>query len=293
MPTKKLEDYFDSQNIQGWEQLNEFYESRFRPEVQWIFRGQRGSCQGLKTSIEREIKEFRMDLEQAPDIERGLLRKFKRSCHHYVPDTPEESASLEWLALMQHHGAPTRLLDWTYSFFAALYFAIESADKQGYTVWALNTDWMDTPFKSVLSGYPDALQCWQSDPAVLRQETFKKLYNGKPPIALAGAVTPRRLSDRLVIQQGVFLCPGDVSRTFEENLIALLSPAKPESKDNFIKINIEASDQRDVRKHILLRLQRMNMNRATLFPGLDGFAESLKTLMASPTIFLAPGDEEL
>ncbi len=293
MPSKKLEDYFDSQNIQGWEQLNEFYESRFRPEVQWVFRGETGSCSGLKTTIEREIKNFRRDLEQAPYIERGLLRRFKRYCHHYIPNPPEEDATLEWLALMRHYGAPARLLDWTYSFFVALYFAIESADKSCWTVWALNTDWMGAPFRSVLSGYPDALQCWKSDRAVLRQETFKKLFNGTPPIALVGAVTPRRLNERLMIQQGVFLCPGDVSKTFEDNLIALLSRTKSDSKDNFIKIKIEASDERDVRRDILLRLQRMNMNRATLFPGLGGFAESLKTLMVCPAVFLAPGDEEL
>src|SRR5438093_2893211 len=36
--------------------------------------------------------------------------------------------TLEWLALMQHYGAPTRLLDFTYSFWIALFFAFEEAE---------------------------------------------------------------------------------------------------------------------------------------------------------------------
>jgi hypothetical protein len=65
---------------------------------------------------------FGIDLGKAPRIESGLLRRFKRQAHHYISNPPEENDPLEWLALMQHYGAPTRLLDWTYSFFVALYF---------------------------------------------------------------------------------------------------------------------------------------------------------------------------
>ena len=34
---------------------------------------------------------------------------------------------MEWLALMRHYGAPCRLLDWTHTFWAAVFFAIEKA----------------------------------------------------------------------------------------------------------------------------------------------------------------------
>jgi hypothetical protein len=69
-----------------------------------------------------------------------------RQCHHYTLHTPEADNVMEWLALMRHYGAPTRLLDCTYSFFAAVYFALEDfelEDAEGEcAVWALNSDWI-------------------------------------------------------------------------------------------------------------------------------------------------------
>jgi hypothetical protein len=102
-----------------------------------------------------------------------------------------------------------------------------------------------------------------------------------------GAVTPQRLNQRLVIQQGTFLCPGDVSKSFEDNLIGLLSKVKSESKANFMRLTIQVD--MNAKKDILLRLHRMNMNSATLFPGLDGFARSLKIWMAFPESLSHPG----
>jgi hypothetical protein len=298
MSSETLKEYFTSENTESWKQLNSLYESRFKAGIQWVFRGQKEDAWGLKSSLERELENVEIDLCYASDLERGLLRKFKRQCHHYISNIPDANDTLEWLALMQHYGAPTRLLDWTYSFFVALYFAVESATKSEQSgqkircaVWGLNSDWMGNPFGFALKQYPDALQVWEEDKPVLRPETFKASFVRQPPIALVGAVNPRRLNKRLTIQQGVFLCPGEVCKSFEENLIALLSNCKSESKANFIKITIEVT--LEAKKEILLNLQRMNINRATLFPGLEGFAQSLKTLMIFPSIFLHPGDEEM
>ncbi len=298
MPGDKLEEYLSLEYAHSWEEVNRFYEKLFADETQkhfvdkpqqWTFRGQSNTMWGLKSTLEREIENFGIPQKEAHELERGLLRRFKRQCYHYMENTPKERDSLEWLALMRHYGAPARLLDWTYSFYVALYFAIESVGECGCAVWALNASWMRQPFEAILNDYPDALQRCRLDPAVLRPATFRKLFTHKPPIPLVGAVTPRRLNERLVIQQGVFLCPGDVSRTFEENLVELLSKSQAEPKSNFVKLVIDV-DQR-TKNDILLRLQRMNMNRATLFPGLEGFAQSLRTLMTKPKIFLDPGDE--
>jgi hypothetical protein len=80
-------------------------------------------------------------------------------------------------------------------------------------------------------------------------------------------VNPYRLNKRLTIQRGLFLCPGDVSTSFENNLLSM-----NKSKDNVIKYRIPQK-----RKYEFLeKLFSINISRTTLFPGLEGYAQSLK-----------------
>jgi hypothetical protein len=95
-------------------------------------------------------------------------------------------------------------------------------------------------------------------------------------------VNPYQLNERLVIQQGVFLCPSDVCRPFVDNLKNLWTYSGRVPDHKLIKYTI-AVDKSE-RKTILRNLYRMNINHATLFPGLDGFAKSLETLLIFPHI---------
>ena len=73
----------------------------------------------LTTGLERACLLADGSLTRAPEHEKGIIREFRRRAHHYLPDATLLGDSLELLALMQHHGAPTRLLDWTYSLYVA------------------------------------------------------------------------------------------------------------------------------------------------------------------------------
>ena len=113
--------------IQNWNDLIKMYKGddgeKGLAEHGWIFRGHKKSEWCLKSSLERALDDFDLELEKALRIEGGLLRQFKRQLHHFGVPAPEDDDIMEWFTMMQHYGAPTRLLDWTHSFFAALYFA--------------------------------------------------------------------------------------------------------------------------------------------------------------------------
>jgi len=60
------------------------------------------------------------------DFESWLIENFKRGAPALERDIPDYEDHIEWLFLMQHHGMPTRLLDWTKSILIALYFVVSS-----------------------------------------------------------------------------------------------------------------------------------------------------------------------
>src|ERR1700692_3020410 len=85
----------------------------------WIFRGHSSANWLLKSTLERRTPEG----ESGFFNEFNIIREFQGRAHnslgaHQIPSQPGE-----WLSLMQHFGAPTRLVDFTRSPFVAAYFA--------------------------------------------------------------------------------------------------------------------------------------------------------------------------
>jgi hypothetical protein len=100
------------------------------------------------------------------------------------------------------------------------------------------------------------------------EEPASKLFLESPQVTAAWPINAVRHNERLVIQRGVFMVPGDVTQPFMKNLRAL-SPH--EGTKNIIKIVIPHRE----RQAVIRKLFDMGISRASLFPGLDGFAQSL------------------
>lgn len=235
-----------------------------KEQVKWVYRGESDSTWSLSSSLERTFSDFAIDKKNAETIETHMIRDFRRQ--YAGPDRDlVNKDTLYSLALMQHHGAPTRLLDFTYSPFVAVFFAIIGFKQS--SVWMINAEWLRTTKNSqVLKDYlakrkVDRTRTDESFKPLFLNNTYEFVY----------LENPLPLNQRLIIQQGVFLCPGSIKATMKENIKKMEGW---ESSDNILRVILKF-DKYQYRQ-ALNALNAMNINSASLFPGLDGFARSLR-----------------
>jgi hypothetical protein len=246
----------------------------------WLYRGQTEN-HPLTTSIERSLARWGIRLADATTIEFQTIREFRRRLRDPEHHRAQED-TLYCLALMQHHGAPTRLLDCTFSPFVAAAFAMENGifRADGKTsepvVWCFRGQWLENEAAKITTD-KRALAARRNKDARRNDQTFIPLYQIKtsriaspPRWKFVKTENPLHLNERLTTQQGVFLCPADLGSSFENNLKAMDGW---NSKDNVRKLLLRL-DQKKANT-FAQKLKEMNISFAALFPGLDGFAKSI------------------
>jgi len=219
-----------------------------------------------------------------------MLRRFKGAAHHHLMHIPDDDDLIEWLSLMQHHGAPTRLLDFTYSFAVATFFAAKGA-KQDFAVWGFNWSALASSASARFGLDEEVMRSGVSLHEAMHEKAnlfLRREASG----ALVFPVDPKRQNERRAAQQGLFLFPTDPSRTFNENLTCLYPKAHISQviEDEFVQTyDPEMHTGRQISRLKVLKyilplserfktlreLDKMNVHDASLFPGLDGLAQSL------------------
>ncbi|MBT8397081.1 MAG: FRG domain-containing protein [Gemmatimonadetes bacterium] len=269
-----------SEPVESWRELLDRYEE-FK-EGWWCFRGDCSNPGALKTSLERAaVDRWGRDWSELPEIEEGLMRRFGREAHLYLPSEPAEGDRIGWLSLMRHHGAPTRLLDWSFSFFVAVHFAVQRADPDApSSVFAMDLKRV----RERVDELEHLRELLRRDPNAKAEDTVEAIIDHSPRVPLIFPLNPWRMNRRLILQQSIFLVPGDITRSFMDNLRAVDDP------DNLL-VEIPLSNDRRFLEEATRELLSMNMSSATLFPGLDGFAENLTSLIPFP--YLRAVDSEV
>jgi hypothetical protein len=248
-----------------WEQLCKEVKKDYSG---WIFRAAKKRDQTLLSSFDRvyptsNCKESRWKYEAV------MLREFKRAVHHYQNNIPVDDDYLEWFALARHYGMPSRMLDFTYSFYVAAYLALaEAAEEDNALIWAINLDWLRDSVKPLY----EKLNIPEKERDLHCRTTFHRLFFETPPTFVI-PVRPTRLNDRIIMQQGLFLGACNINETFETNLISVANNNKHTLKSKIHKLLLST---KHLRKNAIKNLRGMNISSASLFPGLSGFTESLR-----------------
>lgn len=102
------------------------------PSPTWVFRGHSNSCQELQPKIGRFAEKYDVSKEIR------LFDEFKRWSVQYI--SPIITCDWDWLAQAQHHGLPTRFLDWTRNPLIAAFFACHEKEDEDGGVVAINAD---------------------------------------------------------------------------------------------------------------------------------------------------------
>ena len=246
----------------------------------WLFKGHSNSEWKLQSMIERSFDNYNLKADKYFNTEQKIIREFKRKAHNLLRQVPDEENIFEWLSLMRHYGAPCRLLDFTYSFFVALFFAIEqmifkdSTSSSECSIYALNLKLFDLEDNVFSKKYKIKSEIKKN--LITANKNSDKIidsfiFNEKNDNSFVFHITPYLLNERVIIQQGTFLIPWNINKNFEDNLE---KNREIRNDKKFIK-KIKIRMNKDERKEIIHGLHRMNINLSTLYPDIEGFSKSL------------------
>lgn len=223
-------------------------------------------------------------------LERHLLRNFRKYAYREVV---ERDSFWYWLTRAQHHGLPTRLLDWSYSPLVALHFATDdltTMDRPS-VIWMVN-------LLNIREQLPPLLKKALNDEGsiVFTVEMLAAFESPEPSqraFGISGETRGRRIAsladfDNLGKKREFLLFfepPSIDDRVVNQfALFSVLSnPTKPVDKFLQVKhvwrqIIIPAALKWEVRD----KLDQANVTERVLFPGLDGLSRWLKRHYSTP-----------
>ena len=220
MNDKRL--FFETE-LENWNdltRLNHGFISKF------VYRGQGDSNWGLSSSLERMVRLYHPNTFDFSGTIRCYEDKILKDFQWKYPvyeriNIPKEDDALEWCAIMQHYGAPTRMVDFTYSPYIALYMAIENTSAEFCSIWCLNQYVYTSPLLETYSRItgenfinPADFEKYIQEQVNMRLGDYV-IQDAQPGIFL---IRPRIPNERICRQQGLFAIPSDASVSFEDNV---------------------------------------------------------------------------
>ena len=238
-------------------------EQEYRPDLRrsrspYVYRGMTNASFQMVTSLRRNCKELQRALEPA------ILKNFAK---YAVIEDPSISQSV-WrqMILGQHHGLPTRLLDWTQSALVALHFAVSEEDlghmeDHDCMVWRID---MRELHSLLPEGYQQVMREFQAEVfsvdmlgrAAQNMEHYDRDMGNRSMVVLE----PPSINARIVNQYSFFS----------------VIPMGMDSVEDFLnrctQHSVKYVIDRKLRWRVRDMLDQLNMSERIVFPGLDGLS---------------------
>lgn len=249
--------------VSTWTELNDaLYSNSFDDRIQrfrspFAFRGMSRNDSDLRTSLVRLGGDF-------SQIEGHLLRNFRKYAHR---EAVAIDSIWNWLAVAQHHGLPTRLLDWTFSPYIAMHFATEShaGMAEDGVIWCVD-------FVRLKEYLPKKLrqELEREGSDVFTVEMLQEMAESLSDLQelakedFAVFLEPPSLDPRIIVQSALFSLMSSPEACLHDWLEKHGGLAH--------KVIIPADLKWEVRD----KLDQANINERIIFPGLDGLSRWLK-----------------
>ena len=294
----------------------------------YFFRGQADAKWGLQTSLERkyqaykeessetEIKEHNIPADKEQYFSNAFSKALEYKEEHAAIQTfyrlsslTENLSDIEILARMQHYGAATRLLDVTTSFFIALFFALEGYGNQDRAVWIFNRSYFYKHSNLIRNAVHfdleeekrEAFTKLMSDKDKIYTSSIEEAnkYIGNPPAGKGNSISiiPLEITGnnpRLIAQNGAFLFPTNIKKSFKKHLCSILKISENDFFDACNNVSEEKFSDESSReklndavvikliipagiRHLADRLlNAANISYRSIYPDEIGIAKSIK-----------------
>lgn len=233
----------------------------------FIYRGQSSSSWKLTTSLERACGN-KFGREFAVKSENYAREQFSSRFHLYDRENVSPSTTLEWLSLMQHYGVPTRLLDFTSSPYAALFFALETYDVQNrpdIAIYCINySELMDVSLGLIKDQDGNFDETRES--IVGKQDQVFEDYVDRFSRDILWVTEPQKLNSRIDRQAGCFLVSGNKGVSINELV----------RSDRYKSVSIEKiTFPGSLIESVFVLMRKMNISGKSIYGDLSGLAKSI------------------
>ncbi len=227
----------------------------------YLYRGVPNAKFHMLTSLQRNC------LDKSEEMEKNILRNFAKYA------AIEESIALEdsvWrqLILGQHHGLPTRLLDWSCSPLIGLHFAtsgedIDKMEQHDGQIWKVDINEINELLPNDYKAMLDDQDAYLFTDDMFKDVSLKKYDQAMGDSAMA-FMEPPSIDQRIINQYACFAVVPSGIKDLEQFFT--------DKTENTMRYVLDKNIRWEVRDF----LDRMNINERTVYPGLDGISAWLK-----------------